>query len=230
MAEITAKQINEILGITDPWKAPERLMEILLGSRINRERTFMGIIRAADLRLDYDWFRGYFEEEAAERKGKKQDFTPDSVSKLLSEIVGGDGALDIASGTGSLLIQKWFNDLIKVPVLRYYPSNYLYFAEELSDRAIPFLLFNLAARGMNATVIHIDSLSRENCKGVYFLQNIGDSFLGFSSINVMPMTAEVNSYFNIKSWDKNAVVDHIEDTEWPEYLTRRGAVYSDEKK
>lgn len=53
-------------------------------------------------------------------------------------------------GTVGMLISNW--------VLK--PAKY-YCVEEYSDRAIPFLLFNLAIRNIDATVIQCDSLTRE---------------------------------------------------------------------
>jgi hypothetical protein len=63
---------------------------------------------------------------------------------------------------------------------------------------------------MNATVIQIDSLSRENCKGVFFVQNISNDALDFSSINVMPYSSQVKREFNIKSWSNERYPAHIE--------------------
>lgn len=221
------QEINKLLGVDDSWKAPEVLMKALM-ERDQREELFKKFLEK-EHDLSFDWFRNYFESEAAERKNKKQDFTPDSVTKLLTKIIGdGKTTIDSAAGTGGITISKWWNDCTKALPWDYLPSNYLYWTEELSDRAIPFLLFNLAIRGMNAVVVHIDLLSREGCKGVYFVQNTADNFLGFSSINVIPQTQEVNQFFNVNSWAPDATEARIEDKVWPEYLTRRGAIYSDE--
>lgn len=221
------EEINKLLGVDDSWKAPEALMKMLM-RREQREGLFKQFLEK-ESDLSFDWFRNYFESEAADRKNKKQDFTPDSVTKLLTKIIGdGKTTIDSAAGTGGITISKWWNDCTKVLPWDYLPSNYLYWTEELSDRAIPFLLFNLAIRGMNAVVVHIDLLSREGCKGVYFVQNGADNFLGFSSINAMPKTKAVQEFYNVKSWSSDAITNHVEDKVWPEYLTRRGAIYSDE--
>ncbi|HAK1366479.1 TPA: SAM-dependent DNA methyltransferase, partial [Listeria monocytogenes] len=76
------------------------------------------------------------------------------------------------------------------------------------DRALPFLLFNLLIRGMNATVIHGDALTRE-AKQVYFIQNDKDDLLNFSSFNIMPHSETVEKEFNIHKW-LEPVIEHIE--------------------
>lgn len=221
------QEINKLLGVDDSWKAPELMMKALM-ERDQREELFKRFLEK-EHDLSFDWFRNYFESEAAERKNKKQDFTPGSVSRLLTQLINdGKTTIDSAAGTGGITISKWWSDCLNILPWDYKPSDFLYWTEELSDRAIPFLLFNLAIRGMNAVVVHIDLLSREGCKGVYFVQNATDNAMGFSSINVMPQTKDVNEFFDIRGWAPDATEARIEDKVWPEYLTRRGAIYSDE--
>lgn len=221
------EEINKLLGVDDSWKAPELMMKALM-ERDQREELFKRFLEK-EHDLSFDWFRNYFESEAAERKNKKQDFTPGSVSRLLTQLINdGKTTIDSAAGTGGITISKWWSDCLNTLPWDYKPSDFLYWTEELSDRAIPFLLFNLAIRGMNAVVVHIDLLSREGCKGVYFVQNATDNAMGFSSINVMPQAKDVNEFFDIRGWAPDATEARIEDKVWPEYLTRRGAIYSDE--
>lgn len=205
---ITTAQINSLLGVDDPYKSPAKLMEILFDkkSRILLFRSFLEI----ETKMDYDWFHIYYQEEQAQRKTHKQDFTPNSISQIISAIVGANAGsnLDIAAGTGGLTIQKWHYDQRQVSPFKYWPSNYFYQCEELSDRALPFLLFNMAIRGMNGTVVFGDTLSRK-IKQVYFLQNDTDDFLAFSSINVMPHIPEVEKEFQVYEW-LEPEIDHIE--------------------
>jgi len=61
--------------------------------------------------LSKDWFASYFEQNIADRKHFSQDYTPGSVSQLLSEITGyGTTTFDPAAGTGSITIGKWDYD------------------------------------------------------------------------------------------------------------------------
>lgn len=115
---------------------------------------------------------------------------------------------DLTAGTGSLLIQKWKDDQLAESPFSYAPHNYLYLAEEMADNVIPYLLHNLALRGMNCIVIHGDTLER-TAKQIYFVQNADDNFLGFSDINVMPHTEDVQKQFDISDWVEDAI-DHIE--------------------
>ena len=116
--------------------------------------------------------------------------------------------LDVAAGTGGLTITKWNTDRINTNFFEYKPSMFMYVCEELSDRAIPFLLFNLAIRGMDAVVLHGDTLTRE-FNQCYFIQNDYDNFLGFSSINIMPQSLSVMGMYNIYKWLEDENI-HIE--------------------
>lgn len=84
MVKFDVKTVNDLLGIDDAFKAPERLMEVLL-KKEEREELFRKFLKI-DTSLEYDWFHEYFETEQAERKSKKQDFTPNVVAKLANSI------------------------------------------------------------------------------------------------------------------------------------------------
>ena len=159
MVKFDVKTVNGLLGIDDAFKAPGRLMEILL-EREEREKLFRNFLKI-DTNLEYDWFHEYFETEQAERKSKKQDFTPNTVAKLANSIVSEPGQTDyyeMAAGTGGMMIARWVynvkedpafehkrkdsmvNDVLTSSIFTYDPQAYWYHLEELSDRAIPFLL------------------------------------------------------------------------------------------
>ncbi len=86
----------------------------------------------------------------------------------------------------------------------YKPSMFFYTCEELSDRAVPFLLFNLLIRGMNAVVLHCDALTRDSY-GAFFVQNDQDDHTQFSSLNVFPYTENTEKYLGIKFIEKRYV-------------------------
>ena len=69
--------------------------------------------------------------------------------------------------------------------------------EELSDRAIPFLLFNAAIRGINAVIIQCDSLDRK-AKRAFYVKNDSDNFLAFSDILEVPKTDKFGKFLNVK--------------------------------
>ncbi|BDR81046.1 N-6 DNA methylase [Clostridium tetani] len=194
-------KIDEILDITESYKAPETIMNILYDCK-KREKIFLKFLKAYNNDVSYDWFHEYFENEHANRKEKKQDFTPNSVSDVLAKLVDTKKGTvcDVAAGTGGIIIRKWWNECLNSTPFIYRPSEHFYLCEELSDRAIPFLLFNLMIRGMSAIVIHCDALSRE-CKGVFFINNKRDDLLSFSNLNLLPYSKEVEEYFEIKFTD-----------------------------
>lgn len=215
---ISTETINKILGITETYKASDTLLKLMMDKE-ERERIFR-LFLEEEWDVSYDWFHTYFQEEQADRKVKKQDFTPQSIAKLLtaltgSNVNGGGMRLDVASGTGGLIIDRWHQDRMSHSPFEYKPSMYFYQCEELSDRALPFLLFNLSIRGMNATVVHGDTLTRE-INQVYFIQNDNDDYLQFSSINIMPQNAIVEREFDVREWLQEEV-NHIE-SPMPKYV------------
>lgn len=198
MTDITTK-INNLLGIEESYKAPARIMEILYSDKSERDEVFRNFLKEFNNDVSYDWFYEYFQEEHADRTKQKQDFTPRSVSKLLSEIVGYDGSTyyEPAAGTGGIIIERWLNNMYQHSPFDYEPRMYYYGAEELSDRAIPFLLFNMIIRGMNGHVVQCDVLTRES-KGAFFIQNDANNHLGFSSLNLMAYNKDTEEELNIK--------------------------------
>lgn len=210
------KNINKLLGISDSYQAPAKIMEILY-DRKKREELFMNFLEAFDFDVSYDWFHDYFQDEHADRKNKKQDFTPVCVADLLVSLVGSEGTgYDCAAGTGGITIRKWQADRMQTSPFEYRPSDYLYVCEELSDRAIPFLLFNALIRGMNAIIIHCDILSR-NTYGVFFVQNDRDDHMQFSSLNVMPYSKGVSDFLAVKFVEER-YAKLIESTGFPSHL------------
>lgn len=190
--------VNTILGIKESYQAPQRIMDILYGDIEERNKVFKQFLEAYHYDVSYDWFHKYFQDEHADRKKHKQDFTPDSISKLLVNMVGNStDYYEPAAGTGGIIIQKWNNDRMNHSPFDYLPSMYFYAAEELSSRAIPFLLFNMIIRGMNGIVVHCDALTRE-AYGAWFIQNDTDNHLGFSSLNLLPYNEDTERELNIK--------------------------------
>lgn len=145
------EKINRILGIKESYKAPQAMLDKLLDPQQRTEmfRQFLEV----ESDLSYEWFQEYFENEHSERKAKKQDFTPQSLSKLLSKIGGQSSSyFEAAAGTGGIMIQSWNENE---------NADRWYHVEELSERSMPFLLFNMAIRGINGTALRGDSLTGE---------------------------------------------------------------------
>lgn len=216
MVKFDVKTVNDLLGIDDAFKATSRLMEIL-SEREEREKLFRNFLKI-DTNLEYDWFHEYFEAEQAERKSKKQDFTPDTVAKLANAIaceLGQTDYYEMAAGTGGMMIARWVynvkedpafmnkrkdsmvNDVLTSSIFTYDPQSYWYHLEELSDRAIPFLLFNAAIRGINGVVIQCDSLSRR-AKRAFYVKSDNKDFLAFSDILEVPKTDKFAKFLNVE--------------------------------
>ena len=177
------EEINKILGITESYKAPEVLLKILLDNNDTTKDMFLKMLELFKRDISYDWFHEYFQNEHADRKNKKQDFTPMQVGRLVHSLHNKlDGMLyEPTCGTGGLIINHFNLVMEKYSPLTLNPIDRIYICEELSDRAIPFLIFNLAVRGVNAFVIQCDVLTRK-ATNFYSICNKNNDCLDFSSI------------------------------------------------
>lgn len=193
-------KINNLLGITESYQAPDAIMKILFElDEKEREEIFMQFIREFDYKITYDWFHDYFQEEHADRKTKKQDFTPDCLSELMAEITISteNGVIfEPSAGTGGTIIKAWDKYRKNKGISSYTPDSMFVVAEELSERTIPFLLFNLAIRGINGNVIHCNSLTRA-CTDVYHVHNVRNWHQDFSECFKLPHTKQVEKMFNV---------------------------------
>lgn len=128
--------------------------------------------------LEKDTLREFFETYFADTTFLAQDFTPDSVALLMTEILLSaredkqKEVLDEAAGIGSLIIPFW----------KHNPDVTVY-ARELSATTIPFLLFNLALRNMQGVVIRGDTLTLETF-AVYVL-NKGEKYSTVTEIDLI---------------------------------------------
>ncbi|MGL6184854.1 MAG: N-6 DNA methylase [Clostridium chrysemydis] len=204
---------NKIFGVEDSYKAPEKIMEVLYDKE-KREKLFMELLEVHDYDVDFDWFYTYFQEEHADRKNKKQDFTPKSVAKLLSGITMSDDSNDkglyyeCCAGTGGIMVTHWNNYRRQFSPFDYTPDLQYAVVEELSDRCIPFLLLNMMIRGMNGVVVHGDCLTRK-CKNAYFICNTKNDHLQFSSISNVPHTEFFEEELSIK-FESKEYIEHKE--------------------
>lgn len=145
---IDIQKINELIGVDESFKASDRLYKLLMSDK--KDELFKSFL-AIESDLTYDWFTDYYQEEHSDRKKNKQDFTPDGVVELVNQLLGSSKVIaDICAGTGGLTIKRWSTN-----------RESSFYCEEFSDRAMPFLLFNLAIRNINAYIFHGNSLSRK---------------------------------------------------------------------
>lgn len=192
---LTTEKINELIGVDESYQASYKLQEIM-NDPVKREDLFRAFLKE-ESDLTFDWFTDYFQEEHSDRKGKKQDFTPDGVIKVASGILGRSNSnADICAGTGGLTIKRYTEN----------PDAFFY-CEEFSDRAVPFLLFNLAIRNVDAIVSHGDALTRKFKHRYQLISQDGIVPKGFSHIkeidfdpNPNAETVIMNPPYSLK-WD-----------------------------
>lgn len=200
VTENTLSKVNKLLGIEESYKAPERIME-LISNEETAKKLFLNALVEFDYDLSYEWFTSYFEDEHADRKNKKQDFTPNCLSRLMSEMISSDKSRGIiyepAAGSGSTIISHWQSETRKFRFpWDYNPADYLYVCSELSDKVVPFLIFNLLIRGINAAVIHGNTLTKE-CKEVYACINESNDYMSFSRLVKLPHNKDVEEIFDV---------------------------------
>ena len=101
-----------------------------------------------------DWLQALWQYYEADREEKKQDYTPKSLCKLVSALAGECITVyDCCGGSGALTIEMLKNGNIESV-----------FIEELDERVIPFLLFNLCLNNASGYVVNGDVLTCEQFK------------------------------------------------------------------
>ena len=103
--------------------------------------------------IDFDYLQDIFQEFKKDRKNLNQDYTPKSAAKLLAELVYYKEArtvYDVCCGSGSLSI-----------ALHNIDKDLNFVCWEYDENVIPYLLFNLAIRNINAVVIRGDIFTGE---------------------------------------------------------------------
>ena len=214
-ADEFAVEFHKLIRVDEAYEAGNRLWEILL-DKAQRERIFKEFLEMTSYKIDIDWFNFYFQREHADRKKQKQDFTPPSISRLMSRIIREMGEIECGvcyepcAGTGSMLIQDWNEVRLQTSPFIYSPMEHFYVLEEQSGRVIPFLLFNLAIRGINAVVMHMDTISR-NCKGVFFIQNTTNDPMSFSNVHIMPQSEMLADEFGLNFVNEELYETHVEE-------------------
>ena len=188
LGELCEKTL-EVFGCKDVSDLGGKLYDAVLNCDIMKLTAFCNTVED----LSIDWLQKIFQYYEADRQEKKQDYTPKSIAKLCAELTetGGKTVYDICAGSGALTIQKWARN-----------SDKLFICEELDEKVIPYLLFNMAVRNMNGYVINRNVLTME-CNKVYRL-HCGEAFSIVEEIKEPPeiMADEIvsNPPYNIK-WD-----------------------------
>ncbi len=175
--------IKKIFNINDILAMPEAIMKLLFSNLEERNKVYRQLIELNNFDMSFDWFSEIYENELAQRKQSKQDFTPNSISRLSSRLTGTPkGKIhEPTAGNGSMIIADWYNRCNNYMPWEHFPSEHQVTCWELSDRAIPILLLNLSIRGIMGYVYHGDVIEKI-IKAKYVLLNRKNDTLGFSEV------------------------------------------------
>ena len=149
LKELSEKTLGvfEIDSIDDLGKA---LMKCLDSNDMNKIKTFNELVED----LSIDWLQKIYQYYCADRKEKKQDYTPKCLAQFVSRLIGdSEKTIDMCAGSGALTIQRW----VEFP-------NTVFELYEIDENVIPYLLFNLVLRNIKATVYQGDVLQGEIVK------------------------------------------------------------------
>lgn len=175
-------ELFNLIGIEDIKDMPDRIMEIITGNIEYRNYIYSELLKMNNYDMSYDWFQELYENELSERKQKKQDFTPNALGVICSELTSQTGSIhEPTAGNGSMIIADWWQRCRKLHPWEHFPSQHMVTCWELSARSIPILLLNLSIRGIMGYVYHGDVLEKE-VRQKYILLNKKDDTLCFSDI------------------------------------------------
>ncbi len=130
-------KLFELLKIEDISQLPKALEKIT----DNQKQRYIELFG-----LDRDWIRELYQYYLADRDGLKQDYTPESLAKLLGRVIGKcDSIIDLCAGSGSLSLHTNSQAYIS--------------AYELDQNVLPFLKFNLLIHGRKFNVYQTNVLA-----------------------------------------------------------------------
>lgn len=146
LKELVDKTLK-IFGINNVRNLAGELMQACVKNDESKFRDFKVLV--GDLNID--WLQKIFQYYEADRKEKKQDYTPKSLAALVGQLAGNaDTIIDMCAGSGALTIQKWERN-----------KDQYFELYEFDEKVIAYLLFNMMIRNINCTVYHADVLQDE---------------------------------------------------------------------
>lgn len=146
LKEITEKTL-EIFNIKSVSDLGDALDECCKKNEILKIEKFADMVDD----LSVDWLQMIFQYYEADRKEKKQDYTPKSLAEFANLLCGEDEKIiDMCAGSGSMTIQRWNK------------NHDTYFEMyEIDEKAIQYLVFNMVIRNIQCKIYHSDVLQGE---------------------------------------------------------------------
>ena len=115
------------------------------------EKTLNAFVDMVNGDLSRDWLQAIYQYNLADRKEKKQDYTPLCLARFMGLLAGNSKRItDLCAGSGALIIQKW----VISPDTKFH-------AVELDDSVIPFLLFNMVVRNIECNVVKMNAIESD---------------------------------------------------------------------
>jgi len=146
LKELTDRTL-ELFGVDNPENLGSALMESV--SNTDKLKAFCDLVGGD---LSVDWMQKIYQYYLADRKEKKQDYTPASLAQFMGLLAGNsERIVDMCAGSGALIIQKWSQK----PETRFT-------ALEIDENVIPFLLFNMVLRNIHCRVFQMDVLTGDD--------------------------------------------------------------------
>lgn len=164
------QEMLKMLDVQQIKNVGTRLLNIVFSG----ETKFYDEYNALVVNESKDQLQALWQYYEADRTEKKQDYTPKSLCKLVSALVGDcETIYDCCGGSGALTLQNLKDKAI---------SNV--YIEELDKNVIPFLLFNLSLHNANGYVVNGDVLKQEKYK-IYKLSS-GEKYSTVKTVNTVP--------------------------------------------
>ena len=143
LKELTDRAM-ELFGVNDPFQLGNALYEAS-----EDESKLSKFAEMVDGDLTQDWLQKIYQYYLADRKDKKQDYTPASLAYFMGMLAGDSGeVVDMCAGSGALIIQKWG----KSPDTRFK-------AIEIDSNVIPYLIFNMVLRNIDCQIFQMNALT-----------------------------------------------------------------------
>lgn len=175
--------VMRLFKIEDLNDLPAAISKLLEAPIEVRNEVYNELLVLNNYDVSFDWFQNIFEGELSERSQKKQDFTPNTVARLVSLLTGNPTGViyEPTAGNGSMIIADWWVRCKRLQPWEHFPSQHVVVCWELSNRSIPILLLNLSIRGIMGFVYHGDVLEK-TIKTKYLLLNRKNDTLAFSEV------------------------------------------------